>query len=67
MAREHPAMRRLLMRWAYQQLTGGMKQMTFAHIEEVENLINFRPVGSIVHWPQSVTVVKNKDYIGFSL
>ena len=67
MAHEHPAMRRLLMRYAYEQLTGDMKQMAFAHIAEAENLMNSRPVGSIVDWPQSVKVIKNKNHIEFTV
>ncbi len=58
-----PAVRRLLLRYAFEQLTGGMQQITLANIKEAEDLLEYRPVGARVHWPQSVNLKRSNRYL----
>lgn len=67
LARQHTAMRRMFMRHAFERLTGDVKQMTFAHIAQAQEMLERAPVGSIVHWPRSVKVVKGRKYLEFTL
>jgi tRNA(Ile)-lysidine synthetase-like protein len=61
--RQHPAMRRLILRHAFAELMGDTKQVSFAHIEETEDLIERMAAGAVVNWPRSVKAVKKKDSI----
>lgn len=59
-SRLHPAIARLTLRLAIQQLKGSMRRITFKHIKEIEDLIAQRPAGSLVNLPQGVCVRKAK-------
>jgi tRNA(Ile)-lysidine synthase len=61
----HPAIRRLILRLNITQVKGDMRQITFQHIKEIEDLISSRPVNSVVDLPKSVSVVKRKKSLYF--
>lgn len=62
--KQHVAMQRLILRLAFENLTSNLNQLNYIHIKEAEDMINSRPEGSIVHWPQSVTISsKNQKLI----
>jgi tRNA(Ile)-lysidine synthase len=63
--RMHPSLRRMALRLAFQRLKGNMRTITFKHIEELEDLIARRPVGSIVDLPGSFSVLKKKNTLVF--
>ncbi len=59
--RQHLCMQRMLLRLSFEHLTADFKQLNFLHIQEVEDMLYNRPIGSIVHWPKSVQALKSKD------
>lgn len=62
----HPAIQRLALRQMIARLKGNMRQITFQHIKEIEDLIACRPTGSIVNLPGGVSVKKRKNRLAFS-
>ena len=64
--KQHPSMQRMLLRLSFESLVSNFNQLSFTHIQEVEEMLSSRPVGSIVHWPQSVKVLKSKDALVLS-
>jgi len=64
LARQHPAMKRMMMRYAFEQLAGDVNQLTFAHIAQAEMLLR-SSTGKGLHWPRSVSVVKTRQYLEF--
>lgn len=65
--KQYLCMRRMLLRLAYEYLVADFNQLSFSHIEEVEDMALTRPVGSIVHWPRSIQVLKSTDAFIFSI
>ena len=63
--RLHPAIRRLVLRESIRQLKGDTRQISFQHIEEIEDLIVHRPSKSIVDLPKGISVVKKENYLSF--
>jgi tRNA(Ile)-lysidine synthase len=55
----HPAVRRLLLRLAVEQIKGDTRRLTATHSREMEELIFRRPPGSIVNLP-GIAVQKRK-------
>ena len=64
--RQHPALRRLLMRHAFERLTGDFKQLEFKHIAQAQELLQ-KPAGSITHWPRAIVVKRQKKCLEFHL
>ncbi len=62
---EHPAMQRMILRHVFGLLNKDSSQLTFAHIEEIEDLIKHRPINAAVDCPRSVKVVKLKEFLEF--
>lgn len=62
--RQHAAMQRLLLRHAFERLSGGLEEMTFSHIAQAQRLIH-RPEGSVVHWPRSIKAARQKNHLVF--
>ncbi len=59
----HPAMRNMVFRLVFRELTGYTRRITYQHIKELNALVFDRPVGSIVDLPSSISVRKNKIYL----
>ncbi len=59
----HPALMRIIVRMAFEQLKGDMNQLTFGHVLSVERLL-LKPSGG-VDLPGDVFVKKDKKYIYF--
>lgn len=55
------ALRRMVLRIAVERIQGSTRRLTLAHMEEVEDLIENRPCGSVVHLPGGVCVLKEKN------
>jgi tRNA(Ile)-lysidine synthase len=61
----HPAMRRMALRTAFEQVKGDLKGLALEHIFEVEDLLDHRPSGSIVHLPGGINVFKSRHMLEF--
>ncbi len=61
--REHLALKRLLIRLSIEHLKGDTNQLTMRHWKEIENLLDDRPFGSIVHLPGDIYVQKRKYHL----
>ncbi|MBL8013461.1 MAG: tRNA lysidine(34) synthetase TilS [Candidatus Omnitrophica bacterium] len=59
----HPAMRRIIIRMAYERVKGDLNQLTFDHVTSVENLI-FAEI-AFVQLPAHVAVEKRKQMVLF--
>lgn len=65
MLKVHPALRRMILRLAIQGITGNLRRLTYKHIQELEDLINNRKIGSIVDLPQNISALKTSRLIKF--
>ena len=63
----HPSLRRLMLRLAFERLTGDTRQLTRAHVLAVEDMVKDGPCGTEVHWPKSVVVMKTRNFIEIHL
>jgi tRNA(Ile)-lysidine synthase len=61
----HPSLQRLIMRLRIRGLKKDTRRITFNHIKEIEDLVYFRPKGSIVDLPQGISVKKTKTHLYF--
>lgn len=61
----HPCLQRILIRLAFFRLKGDLRRFEFRHIKEIEELIYFRPINSIVDLPKGISVIKKKNSICF--
>jgi len=61
----HPSLERLVLRLMVCHLQGDLRQLTFKHIQELEDLILSRPVNSMVDLPKGISVIKRKTYLQF--
>ena len=61
------ALQRILIRLAIEKLAGNTRRMTFAHIQEIEELAANRPSGSRVHLPNRITVLKENRRLCFAV
>ncbi len=59
----HPAIQRLVLRFCISEVKGTTRRLTFKHIKEIEDLLLYRPVNSIVDLPEGVSVLKSKKYL----
>jgi len=64
LADAHPALRRMALRSAFESLKGDLKRLTLDHIVSLEDLLENRPVGSIVDLP-GLSVIKSKKFLEF--
>ena len=62
----HPAMKRMLLRMSIERLKGDTKRLTAYHFSEIEELLDCRPVQSVVHLPQELRIRKEKGCITVS-
>jgi len=62
----HPAILRLKIRQSIAHLQGNTRRISFKHIKEIENLLNMRPKGSIVHLPKNICVKKARNNLQFT-
>lgn len=59
----HSALRRMILRLAIEQLCGNLRRFTYAHIQELEDLIENRKDGSIVDLPQHISAQNSTNLI----
>ncbi|HOX54157.1 MAG: tRNA lysidine(34) synthetase TilS [Candidatus Omnitrophica bacterium] len=59
----HPAIQRLIIRVAINDIAGSTRKLNFQHWKEIEDLIFKRPAKSIVNLPNHLNVKKEKNQI----
>jgi len=64
-AKLHPAILRLKIRQSIGYIQGNTRRIGFAHIQEIEDLLNSRPKGSIVDLPKGISVQKTRNCLRF--
>ncbi len=57
------AVRKRILRVALEELKGDLRRLTYQHWKEIEELINNRPVNSIVNLPADISVAKDRTNI----
>lgn len=63
--KQHPSMRRLVLRLAISRLKGDTRTIDFRHIKEIEDLVLNRPINSVVNLPKGISVIKLKKTLSF--
>jgi tRNA(Ile)-lysidine synthase len=66
LSRTHTAVKRMVLRGNIARLKGDTRRISFAHIEELEDLIANRPFGSVVDLPGNIRVKKTQHSLLFS-
>ncbi len=61
------AIRKRILRLAIEELKGDLRRLTYQHWKEMEELIEARPVSSIVDLPAGISVTKEKAVITLKL
>jgi len=61
--RLHMALKRMVIRSALEKLTGDLRTFSSKHWEEIQDLINGRPSGAIVHLTKNILVKKDRKNI----
>jgi tRNA(Ile)-lysidine synthase len=62
----HPSILRLKLRQSIAGVQGDTRRISFQHIKELEDLIYYRPNGSIVNLPKGVYAQKSQGVLFFS-
>ena len=57
------AIRKRVLRTALEELKGDLRRLTYQHWKEIEELIDARPVNSIVDLPAGISITKNRTDI----
>jgi len=58
--RQPDAVQKRILRAALEELKGDLRRVTYQHWKEIEELINNRPVNSIVDLPAGITIAKDR-------
>jgi tRNA(Ile)-lysidine synthase len=61
----HPAILRLKVRQSIACIQGDTRRICFQHIKELEDLLENRPIGSIVDLPKGISVRKTRNTLRF--
>lgn len=61
----HKAIQKLIARLAIKQLKGDIRRIEYRHWKELEDLLEKRPLNSIVDLPDGVSVVKQRERLVF--
>ena len=61
------AVRKRILRASLEELKGDLRRLTYQHWKEMEELIDSRPVNSIVDLPAGISVTKDKTNISLKL
>jgi len=61
----HPAILRLKIRQSIASIQGDTRRIGFQHIKELEDLLDNRPMGSIVDLPKGISVSKTRNTLRF--
>ncbi len=64
--RQPEAIRKRILRAALKELKGDLRRLTYQHWKEMRELIDNRPVNSIVDLPGGVNIVKNKTSVSLT-
>ncbi|MBU1912624.1 MAG: tRNA lysidine(34) synthetase TilS [Candidatus Omnitrophica bacterium] len=57
------AIRKRVLRAALEELKGDLRRLTYQHWKEIEELIDNRPVNSIVDLPAGISIAKNRGML----
>jgi tRNA(Ile)-lysidine synthase len=61
----HPALRRMVLRSAFERTKGDLKRLTLDHIRDIEDLSDHRPDGAVVDLPGGISVFKTGSFLEF--
>ena len=59
------SLKRMVIRLCLSQLKGDTKGIVAAHLKEIEDLIENRPEGSVVHLPYKISIQKSPNHLIF--
>lgn len=65
--RQQEAIRKRILRAALQELKGDLRRFTYQHWKEMQELIEKRPVNSIVDLPGGINIMKNRTTLSLTL
>ncbi|MBU1911994.1 MAG: hypothetical protein KKB22_00470, partial [Candidatus Omnitrophica bacterium] len=57
------AIRKRILRAGLEELKGDLRRLTYQHWKEIEELIDSRPVNSIVDLPAGISITKDRANI----
>lgn len=63
----HPSLQKMVIRLALEGLKGDLRRLTSAHWKELKDLIENRPVGSVVDLPSRIRVRKDKTALALKI
>lgn len=55
----HPALRNMILRLVFEELKGDTRRLTYKHIKELNDLLNNRPLNSIIDLPAGISFKKD--------
>jgi len=61
--KQHPALKRMLLRSGIERLKGDTRRLTLKHFQEIEDLLQNRPNHSVVNLPQKICVTKDAHHL----
>ncbi len=62
-SRRHPAIQRMLIRLAIEQLKGDTNRLTLEHAKAIENLLAHQPAQTIIHLPNEILAHKTNHHL----
>jgi len=62
-SRQHPALKRMLVRGGIERLKGDTKRLALKHFQEIDDLLENRPKNAIVHLPQKMCARKDSRHL----
>jgi len=62
-SKQHPALKRMLIRRGIEHLKGDTNRITLTHFREIDDLLNNRPKKTIIHLPQNIRARKDSQYL----
>jgi len=60
---QHPALKRMIIRVGIEKLKGNINRLNLVHFLEIEDLLQNRPKGAIVHLPQNICIRKDSQHL----
>lgn len=66
-SKQHPALKRMIIRKGIKHLKGDTNRLTLAHYREIDDFLQNRPQKSVVHLPKKISIRKNSKYLILAL
>jgi len=61
--KQHKSLRRLFIRQCIEFLKGDRNRVTLTHMKEIEDMLENRPIGTVVHLPENVCLKKGQEVL----